>query len=155
MSKWIELSAGKRTRVDDSDYEWLSHWKWSYLPGGYAVRRDPTITPIKLVYMHRAIIGAKDGEIVDHANGQKLDNRRSNLRLATRSNNASNQKKRSSTKAKYKGVIWRQNAQRWQGYIGTMGKWIHLGYFDSEIEAAKAYDEAARQMFGEFAKTNF
>jgi len=155
MGKRIPLSKGKYATVDQADYEWLSQWKWSYLSKGYAVRMDYTVTPPKLIYMHRQIMDAPKGVEVDHINHKKRDNRRANLRLATRSENARNQKKQKHTSSRFKGVYWREHANKWQCCIYIRRKQTHLGYFKSEDEAASAYDTAARLHYGEFAKTNF
>mgnify|MGYP001616055250 FL=1 len=155
MGKRIPLSRGKYATVDQSDYVWLSQWKWSYLSKGYAVRMDYSAVPRRLIYMHRQIMDAPEGVEVDHINRKKLDNQRANLRLATRSENARNQNKQKRTLSMFKGVYWRDHANRWQCCIYVHRKQIHLGYFDNEEEAARAYDTAARLHFGEFAKTNF
>jgi len=92
---------------------------------------------------------------VDHANGNGLDNRRSNLRLCTTSENIQNQRPRKSGTSKYKGVGWFVRDSNWRVRIKVGDKQIHIGYFADEVEAAKAYDKMARQHFGAFARTNF
>jgi hypothetical protein len=92
---------------------------------------------------------------VDHANHDTLDNRRKNLRKATSQQNGSNQKLQTGTSSVYKGVSWHKTTNTWRVQIGIAKKRIHLGCYRSEIEAAKTYDKAAREYFGEYALTNF
>ncbi len=107
----------------------------------------------KKVQMHRLIINAKRGQIVDHINGDGLDNRQSNLRICTNMQNMQNMKARWG-KSKYKGVHWVDKQKKWRAQMTINYKRINLGYFSSEIEAAKAYDTAAIKHFGEFANIN-
>lgn len=115
----------------------------------------------KTVLMHRIILG-KSG-LVDHINGDTLDNRRKNLRPASRSQNGANQKVRSSNRSGFKGVNWKKPGPnfkknptgKWAARISLDNRRIHIGYFSTAEEAAKAYDTAAKTHFGEFAKPNF
>ena len=102
--------------------------------------------------MHRLVLGAEGDQIVDHVNGNGLDNRRANLRFASRSTNAANSSKRSSNR-KYKGVY--KNGTGWSASLTHSGKNVHLGTYRSEEMAALAYDIYAVQVWGEFARTNF
>jgi len=114
----------------------------------------------KNVYLHRFVMSnilgrpLKSTERVDHINGNGLDNRRCNLRLCEHKQNMANQGSRKNTSSKYKGVTFYKRDQKWQAKISPNGKTIHLGYFDSEIEAAKAYNRKAVEVFGEFARLN-
>lgn len=153
--KEIPLTQGQFAIVDDDDFDWLSQWKWCALKRKsgdfYAVRRKPYGG---LLYMHKVILNITTGD-TDHINLNKLDNRRSNLRPATRSQNMRNLnkiKRNGTSTSQYKGVYWRRN--RWEVSI-RLPKRTYLGSFDSEIDAAHAYDAAARDCFGEFARTNF
>lgn len=154
-SKAIALTQGKFAIVDEADYEWLNQWKWNLNSQTYAVRgfyignyKQKTLS------MHRLIIDAPLGIFVDHINGNGLDNRRCNLRLCTHSQNHMNRKHHKDASSKYKGVSWHKPLKKWRTQIAVKQKGIHLGYFVSEIEAALAYNEAARIYFGEFAKLN-
>ena len=105
--------------------------------------------------MHRVILNTPMGMDTDHINGNGLDNRRCNLRICTHAENISNQRKYSNTMlSKFKGVSWDKSRNRWIVYIGVHPKRIFLGRFKTEIDAAIAYDNAARKYFGEFACTN-
>lgn len=106
-------------------------------------------------YLHRVIMNAPPGVEVDHINGDTLDNRRCNLRLCMRRENGRNQKPQMGRSSQYKGVSWRKQCQKWSAQIKVDGKQIHLGLFNEEVEAARAYDQAARELHGEFARLNF
>ena len=117
----------------------------------------------KIYYAHHLVWMWHNGYMpdeIDHINGIRDDNRIENLRECTRSQNSANAPKRKSydgkiTSSKYKGVYWYKRYQKWKAQIGKDGKMIHLGYFDSERDAAKAYDSKAKELFGEFAAVNF
>jgi hypothetical protein len=146
--------------VDDEDYERvMAAGPWQASPGRhtwYAIHHGPRPKQ-KIVYMHRLILSAPAGRegIVDHINGDGLDNQRSNLRLSTTSQNVHNQPKRLGTSSRYKGVTRVLTCARWQADIKTGGTQRYLGLFSDEQEAAKAYDQAARVAFGEYAALNF
>jgi hypothetical protein len=155
MTRKIELSNGLNALVDDDMYEYLSNWNW-YFDRGYA-RRMSTKDEGKrrVIHMHRVILQPKKGLDIDHINGNRLDNRRINLRYATRSQNNMNRFARCVTsKSPYKGVCWRAHAKRWKAYIKINKTQIHIGYFTTAEKAAKAYNKAAIKYFGEFANLN-
>jgi hypothetical protein len=105
--------------------------------------------------LNRVIMDAPPGLLVDHRNNDTLDNRRANRRLATCSQNRINSRRdKSRTSSRYVGVSLEKGRGKWLAYISYNGKRIHLGRFDDEIEAAKAYDEAAKKYHGEFARLN-
>lgn len=147
--KTISLGNDRYTIVDDADFFFLSQWRW-YYNKHYAFRMDANT----MVYMHRLIMGNPKGYEVDHINNDKLDNRRENLRLVTRSVNEQNKPSPNGT-SKFKGVHWAGKARKWRAGIKVNYRMIHLPYFESEEDAARAYDRAARLYFGELAYQNF
>lgn len=160
MSKEIPLTQGMVAIVDDEDYEQLSSYHWQYQKEtGYARRNDGTRKTHRHIYMHRQIMNAAPGIQVDHIHGNKLDNRKSELRLCTNKENSRNQspvseKRRRTKTSKFKGVCWAKNRGRWVAHITVDRRCIHLGYFDHEIDAANAYDNAAKAYYGEYARIN-
>jgi len=154
MTKYIPLVGGINVLVDDDDYEWASKTKWSDDKRGYAVRHalkaDGTKTTEK---MHRLIISAKPGEQVDHINGIPWDNRKENLRIVTNRQNSANKNYYSTNKSGYKGVAVYKKG-KWTAQITVDYKKKHLGVFECKHEAAKVYNKAALEYFGEFAKLN-
>ena len=107
------------------------------------------------VLMHRLIIGAEKGEKVDHKNGNGLDNRRDNLRLATSSQNTANTPPPATNTSGYKGVHFHRRNKTWEASVVFEGARRHLGKFESPEDAARAYDAAAIEIWGEYAWTNF
>lgn len=157
--KTIDLGHGFFTIVDDDDFEFLSKYKWHSIKAGrsprYAVTSGRKSNGRKgSIYMQRLLLG--DGDYVsDHINGDGLDNRRSNLRKATHHQNAWNsKKKKNGTTSQYKGVGWVKKDGAFRARIRTNLHEVSLGYFDNEVDAARAYNRAAKQLFGEFAKLN-
>lgn len=157
--KEIKLTQGKVALVDDDDYDALVLRKWRavnhdrngrwYAFGSSGYGRGNTHT----IRMHRIILSAPEGVDVDHINGNGLDNRKSNLRIATEGQNAQNRRKTEChTSSKYKGVCRRGN--RWEARVMKNKKTYWLGTFETQIDAARAYDKKAMELFGEFAKTN-
>ena len=151
MSKIIPLTQGKEAIVDDEDYEWLSQWKWFISKRKYASRHFGD----KLMYMHRMIMNTPSGMETDHINGNELDNRRENLRICTRKENARNIKYNSNNTSGYKGVVWDKRNKKWRAQISYDKINKTLGRFENILDAVLAYDTAAKELFGAFAKTNF
>ncbi len=152
MSRVLQLSRGKTAIVDDADYEWLSQWKWLYITSGYAARRFMENGKQRCLYLHRFLLDAPPCLEVDHINHDKLDNRRCNLRLVTVSQNQQNKAPSPNKVSIYKGVTLMKG--RWRATISVNGKYTHLGYYSSESEAAEAYNRAAAEYFGEYARLN-
>jgi hypothetical protein len=146
----IPLDDGHYAIVDAADYEWLRQYNWHFL-NGYAARR----TKGKTIYMHQQIMQPPEGMAVDHHNRNKLDNRRSNLRVCTNSENKRNQGKKSGSFSPFKGVGYSKSRHKWFARLHFEGKAIWLGYCEDEIAAARAYDRAAVAYFREFAHLNF
>lgn len=154
MTKQIPLTKGKFALVDDSDYEYYSQFNYYLHSEGYAVREIWNGGDKIRLRMHREIMNTPDGMDTDHINGDRLDNRRQNLRVCTRSENLRNGRKRENNTSQYKGVSFFKPIRKWRAYITLEKKTKSLGYFKEEIEAAKAYNKAAIILFGEFAKLN-
>ena len=159
--KTIYLTRGDKAIIDDEDFERISQYNWHTEKYGnvcYAIRHK-TISPKKSVWvaMHREILNISDSQMqVDHINHNGLDNRKVNLRLCTKTENTRYQQKSNRhTSSKFKGVCMVRGTKKWRVQIKVKGKTIWLGWFVSEIDAAKAYDEAAKKHFGEFACCNF
>lgn len=154
----IPLTKGRFALVDDDDYEHLSQFKWccnNSAKIAYAVRGTKTKGRRINIKMHRFILGVSDSRIVvDHINHDGLDNRRQNLRLCTQADNMKNTRKRRGTSSTQKGVSFTPATGRWRAYIWVNKKRIHLGYFAFEESASAAYNEAAKEHFGEFAHLN-
>jgi hypothetical protein len=143
------LTKGKVTIVDEADFKWLSQRRWYYHIKGYAVSTSPKPSYL----MHRLILNAPKDLQVDHINGDKLDNRRCNLRLCTAVQNRMNVFSYRGTSSEFKGVSWNKRLAKWESHISLNGK-RHLGFFTNEQDAAQAYNEAASRQFGEFARLN-
>lgn len=152
----ILLSKGGAALVDEADWADVSQFDWNSNGAGYAQRNTVLDGRRTTVFMHREIMGLKrgDGLLVDHANGNRLDNRRENLRICTRSQNQWNRGAQSNSKSGVKGVFWDARRQKWRASIKQHRKEKHIGYFDSIVDAANAYAIAAAQMHGDFAKSS-
>lgn len=153
-TRLIPLTKGKFAIVDADDYERLNPWKWHYSSKGYATRSLPTGNR-GTISMHRVIAGTPIGGITDHANGNKLDNRKENLRVCTKADNCRNSKIPKNNTSGYKGVNWHNQRKRWVAAIVVGYKRISLGTHECPRAAARAYDAAARKHHGEFAFVNF
>lgn len=150
----IQLTQNQETIVDAETYEWASKLKWHaahWKNGFYATRRKGN----KGIGLHREIMNPPEGLMVDHINGNTLDNRKCNLRICSNKENQRNQKLTARNKSGYKGVSWHKCQDKWIARIRVNNKLIHLGYFIDLIEGAKAYDKAALFYYGSFANINF
>jgi len=149
--KRIGLSGGQYALVDAPDYDVLSRYQWHLCGGGYAARSEKG----RRVLMHRQIMQPPEGMIVDHIDGHRANNCRSNLRICTYAQNQRNQRKKRGSASMFKGVGYLKNAKRCHAKLVFEGKCVWLGHFDNEVEAAQAYDRKAVELFGEFARPNF
>ena len=139
---------GKTALVDDEDFEKVNQFKW-HLSGRYPVRNFGQRPNRLNIALHRFLMNTPIGMVTDHKNGNGLDNRKSNLRICTVSENIMNSKKSENTSSRFKGVC-RNTAKPWRAYIGR----TILGSFATEIEAANAYNMAAKKLYGHFARLN-
>jgi len=157
----IPLTRGKFAIVDPGDYKRLAKYKWHFSrspTSSYAAcwQRCQPGGVRKKIWMHREVIDIPKHMLCDHINGNGLDNRAANLRPATVSQNLCNRPKtKTKTRSKYKGLEWDKIQRKWKVRIQCDGRKIYLGSFSKEIDAAKAYDKKARQLFKEFACLNF
>lgn len=162
MTKEIPVHGGLVALVDDEDYELVKEYSWHKGIGDSIVYARAWVrgaVPKRKIRMHQLILSVAKPMRPDHINGNGLDNRRENLRPCTNAQNACNAKKQrsahsSNPSSAFKGVTWLKKNKRWLAQIAPNGKWIYLGCFDSETEAAQAYNKAALIHFGEFARLN-
>ena len=143
----ITTPAGHEIIIDEETFFWAKDMRWNISPKGYArtwIRQDDE--PRKYIPLHRLIMQSKKGELVDHINRNKLDNRKINLRITSSKINSIN--RNSQGRSKYKGVGFHKAG--WQVYVGG----IYVGFFKEELLAAKAYDFSATKLYGNDAVTN-
>ena len=143
---------GQTVTVDAADAHLLDEYTW-FVSNGYVVAQLSGVS--QTVRLHNLIKPAPDGLEVDHADGNPFNNTRDNLRHATRSQNCANRRKFSDCRSVYKGVSWHKRTGKWQVIFTFQGKQRHLGLFTNELDAASAYDDAALEHFGEYARINF
>ncbi len=158
--KEIPLSRGQVAIVDDADYDYLMQWSWhadkrSDGNGYYVSTKVRVGGKQQTVYMHGLLLGVAPGERGDHRDGNGLHNWRSNLRKASAAQNQYNKRKLKTKTSLFKGVYFFKRDDKWRAQINFNGKSIHLGLFNDEASAARAYDTAAGQLFKEFVRTNF
>lgn len=153
MPKEIPLLRGQVALVDAQDYDWLMQYRWRLNTNGYVVRSCRVGDRTVIVCMHRQIMNAQRGHVVDHIDHNRLNNTRSNLRFVTQQQNLMYRRRFKNNSTGYKGV----NVQngRWHARFEFNQKTIHLGYFDDVESAAMAYDAAVRRVFGIYALVNF
>ena len=151
---WVSLRDGTRTFVDGDWARIIIGESWRV---GHDKRGRPYVRRClpggQIAYLHRLIANAGPGSFVDHINGNSLDNRRANLRLCGNAQNAWNRGPSKRSPTKYKGVF-RSHGGKWNSKIMVNGKRIDLGQFATPEEAARAYNDAARKHYGEFAYIN-
>lgn len=150
----VPLTKGFHATIDDKDYGLISAYKWCY-SHGYAVSyAGGGRKGAKFIRMHRLINNTPDDLITDHINGDKLDNRRSNLRNANKSLNAANSKIRSDNTSGHRGVRWEKDRNKWVAVIYHQNKKIHLGRFDKLADAVRTYNQKAQEIFGDYARAS-
>ena len=146
------LNNGAKIEIDSEDLPLVKKYNWQ-TNNGYVFREKQVNFVKTRYYLHRELLNAPDGMEVDHINGNPSDNRRSNIRLCTPAENKRNRRKpRTARNSKYKGV--KHRAGRYESSIGRGKSYRYLGTFDSEIEAAIAYNNKATELYGEFANLN-
>ena len=151
--KVIALTQGREVVVDDEDHKFLAQWRWRFearRESGYACRTERRTT----IYMHQLVAERYGLDVcereIDHKDGNGLNNQRTNLRAATRSQNNANQRVTRRNRSGYKGVYWSRAARKWAAQLGQK----YLGLFENPLDAAIAYNDAATARFGEFARLN-
>jgi len=151
----VILTRGKTSLVDSADAAWVGQWSWCAYRGPhndwYAVRTDYGGDTQRTVRLHRALLSAPAELEVDHRNGEPLDNRRANLRLATNAQNAQNKRRGKRNSSGYKGVVWVAHCGKWEARIVAHGRKRQLGLYRDAEDAHRAYCAAAARLHGEFA----
>lgn len=161
-AKLIPLTQGRFAIVDEVDFDWLNQWKWfarHHRNTFYASRNIRQNGKRRTIDMQNSIMRVPKGYVVDHNNMNGLDDRRKNLRPASNKENLRNTNGHRDRKSKYKGVHWsnynpKRRRGKWVAQICVDGKQTHIGYFDTEKEAAIAYNIKAEKCFGKFARLN-
>lgn len=155
--KEIQLTQGKVALVDDEDFEELNRFKWfAHNNHGYTFYAMRTVDE-KAVRMHRVVLGVTKGQIIDHIDGNGLNNQKSNLRVSTKcQNNSHLLKKNPRNTSGYRGVYPNRKNKSWIAQISFENNQVYLGSFKTPEEAAKVFDKKAKELFGEFCgKLNF
>ena len=156
--KEIQLTQGKVALVDDEDFEYLNQWKWyaNNMKGNFYATKAITVSKCKqkIISMHRLIMKPEKGYVIDHIDGNSLNNQKNNLRICTHAENMRNSKIYSNNTSGFKGVYWHKQTAKWMAYISYNNKITHLGLFINPKDAARAYNEAAIKFHVEFAKLN-
>lgn len=154
--KKIKLTQGKYALIDNEDFELVSQYKWMLDNNGYATtwKYIPKYKNNRFTAMHKIILRYNKKLRCDHKNENKLDNRKSNLRICTHGQNLQNRNKPINNISGYKGVDFSKNLKKYRARICINYKIIHLGYFKTAKEAGISYNKAAKKLHGEFANTN-
>ena len=148
----IKLTREKEAIIDNEDYKELSKVKWHFNSDGYARRGVKRNGKVTTYWMHREIMKTPKGMETDHINGNRLDNRKSNLRICTRAENLRNRKTNYNTFSGIKGAHWNKNSKMFHSSIKIKGQSIFLGQFKTKEEAGNVYKIKAQELFGAFAK---
>lgn len=150
MSREIIANTGQSILVDDSDYEWLNSMAWHITPKDYASHTEKG----KRILMHRLILNTPKGMLTDHIDRNRLNNTRANLRICTHHENCFNRKKNANNTSDFKGVNWDKKDKKWRAKIYYKEGTKHLGSYTNKMDAAKAYNDAAIKLYGQFAALN-
>lgn len=144
---------GFKIQIDERDHELFKSCSWTLNKDRYLCSLPRKGSPLgkKKVLFHRIVMGFPEGKVVDHIDGNIFNNSRGNLRVCTIAENVRHCTRHGNGRSKYLGVGWHKQKNKWRAYIRKDRKDIHLGLFDSEIEAAMAYKAAALRLFGSFA----
>lgn len=140
---------GDKFIIDKIDFGKVNKFNWFINSRGYIQSTDK-----KGLLLHRLILNPQNDKQIDHINHNKIDNRRDNLRICTNQENQFNVRKKTNTSSKFKGVYWNKKIKKWVAKIGFNYKRIYLGMFNSEVDAAIAYNIKANELFGKFAEIN-
>ena len=152
---YVPLTRGYEAIIDAADVGKVERYVWHAMVKShtvYAVRSDYSTGKMQKIGMHRAIAGAEEMQIVDHIDGNGLNNRRANVRIASVSQNCMNRKRAKNNTAKFKGVTYHAKDQKWWARIMANGRRVSLGYFETAAEAGAAYGHASNLMHGEFGR---
>ena len=161
----MEITVNSKTHgkkiflIDDEDYEKIKDYTWCIVKdknsGNFYVRTSVRGDRFKKILLHRLILDCYDKKIIDHSDGNTLNNKKNNLRICNKSKNAMNSKKRNDAlTSKYKGVHFNTRTQKYVAKIIVDGKTTHIGYFDSELNAAKAYNKYSKIYHGAYSRIN-
>lgn len=155
--KILPSTKGQTIKVCDCHYDKVKHWKWSALEQGRYVKSYAAVRVQKIdgkntpILMHRFIMDCPKGKVVDHINGNQMDNRCKNLRICTQSQNNANQRgAKHNSVSGYKGVYWHKSAKKWCAEVVHEHKKYYLGLFVNKLDAAEAYNIKAKELNGEF-----
>lgn len=152
--RWVPLTQERFALIDESDAAAVLRFAWCFHHTGYAYRGEYIGGKMKSVSLHRFLMDFPEKQEVDHVNGDRLDNRRSNLRLVNFQQQTRNKMTRPTRNAPYKGVFWMKKNRKWQAQICCDGKLRYLGLHLSAEDAARVYNAAATEMFGQHARLN-
>lgn len=153
---FITLTQGYVAIIDAADVPIIEGYSWSARIARntvYGQRADWSTGSQRLILLHREIMQAPEGMVVDHISGDGPDNRRANMRITSVACNARNQRLRSNSTSGLKGVSWRGDTKKWRAFIVVDGKQYTLGCFGTKDEASAAYAKASHRMHGEFGRT--
>ncbi len=147
---------GKYALVDNDDFEKFNQYSWYLSTTGYAIRGkwNKIKKQNDIIHLHKKILITPKNMEVDHINGNRIDNRKNNLRICTHKQNIANQKLQKRSKSGYKGVSYYKNYDKWEAYVCTDNKKYRIGYFSIKKEAALAYNKKAKELFGKYACLN-